>query len=108
MATYKRLGGQAPSAATPTTLYSPGGTTQAVVATIAVCNRSATATTFRLAHKVGGGATVNADYFVYDATIAGNDTQFITVGVSMNGSDILECYATLATVSFSAWGVESP
>lgn len=108
MATYKRLGAQAPAATTPATLYQPGGTNQAAVSTVAVCNRGSTDATFRLAHRVGAATLVNADYFAYDATIKANDTKFITVGISANGTDILECYASNGNLSFSAWGVENP
>lgn len=106
--TYKRLGAQAPAATTPTVLYTPGGTNQAVGSTISVCNRGGTATTFRLAHKPGSSAAVNADYFAYDSPIGANDTKFITVGPTVNGSEVIECYAGNANLTFIMWGVENP
>ena len=104
--TYKVLGQVAPSAATLTTLYTVPASTQTVVSTIAVCNQSASATTFRIAIRVAGAGISGEDYIAYDSTISGNDTTFITVGITLAATDVISVYSTAATVSFNAFGSE--
>ena len=104
--TYKVLGQVAPSATTLTTLYTVGAGKSAVVSTIAVCNQSASATTFRIAIRVAGAGVSGEDYIAYDSTISGNDTTFITVGITLNATDVISVYSTAATVSFNAFGSE--
>jgi glucose-6-phosphate dehydrogenase assembly protein OpcA len=104
--TYKVLGQVAPSATTLTTLYTAPASTQAVVSTISVCNQSASATTFRIAIRVAGAAISGEDYIAYDSTISANNTTFITVGITLNATDVISVYSTAATVSFNAFGSE--
>ena len=104
--TYKVLGQVAPSAATLTTLYTAPASTQTVVSTISVCNQSASATTFRIAIRVAGGAISGEDYIAYDSAISGNNTTFITVGITLNATDVISVYSTAATVSFNVFGSE--
>jgi glucose-6-phosphate dehydrogenase assembly protein OpcA len=103
---YKVLGQLAPSATTLTTLYTVPAATQAVVSTIAVTNRAATAATFRIAIRVAGAAISNEDYIAYDSTIAANDTTAFTIGVTLAATDVLSVYASTANVSFNAFGSE--
>jgi hypothetical protein len=102
----KSLGQINPSATTLTTIYTVPGSTSAVVSTISVCNRSSTATSFRLAHRPAGAAIDNVHYFAFDHPILGNETIWLTGGIAMATTDVLSGYATLATLSIQAWGVE--
>lgn len=104
--TYKVLGQSAPSATTATTLYTVPSSTQAVVSTIAVCNRAATAGTFRIAIRPNGATLANEHYIAYDSTVAANDSTFITIGVTLGDTDVITVYASSANQSFSAFGSE--
>jgi hypothetical protein len=104
--TYKVLGQSAPSATTATTLDTVPSATQAIVSTISVCNRAATAATYRIAIRPGGATLANEHYIAYDATIAANDSTFITVGVTLGATDVITVYASTANLSFSAFGSE--
>jgi hypothetical protein len=104
--TYKTLGQSNPSAATLTTLYTVPAVTSTIVSTITVCNRSATATTFRIAFRLAGAAIDNAHYVAYDAEILGNEVYTFTIGATMATTDVLSVYATLATLTFVAFGQE--
>jgi len=104
--TYKVLGQSDPSAASLTTLYTVPASTQTVVSTITVCNRSATATTYRLAIRPAGAAIANAHYIAYDHEILGNESFTWTDGFTLATTDVISCYATLATLSFQAHGQE--
>ena len=95
-----------PSAATLTNAYTVPASTSAVLSTIVVANRSATATSFRLSIGVAGLGDNNCQYIAYDVTIAGNAVHTFTLGISLAATDVVRVYATLATLSFSGFGVE--
>jgi hypothetical protein len=104
--TYKVLGQVAPSATTATTLYTVGASRSTVVSTIAVCNRAATAATYRVAIRPAGATLSNEHYIAYDSTLAANDSTMITIGVTLATTDVITVYASTANTSFSAFGSE--
>jgi len=103
---YKVLGQSAPSATTATTLYTVPASTDAVVSTISVCNRAATSGTYRIAIRPAGAALANSHYIAYDSAITANNTTFITVGVTLDATDVITVYASSADMTFSAFGTE--
>jgi hypothetical protein len=103
---YKVLGQVAPSATTNTTLETVPSSTQVVVSTISVCNRAATAATYRIAVRPAGATLANEHYIAYDAAIAANNSTFITVGITLATTDVVTVYASSANLSFSAFGSE--
>jgi hypothetical protein len=104
--TYKVLGQVAPSATTNTDLYTVGAGKSAVVSTITVTNRAATAATFRVAVRPIGATLSNLHYVAYDAPLAANDMTAITIGITLAATDVITVYASTATVSFNAFGSE--
>lgn len=102
----KVLGQSAPTAATLTTLYTVPASTQTVVSTCTICNRSSTATSFRVAVRPAGASISDEHYLYYDTTIAGNDTFAFTFGMTLDTTDVVSVYATLATLSFNIFGQE--
>jgi len=103
---YKVLGQSAPSATTATTLYTVPSATDTVVSTISVCNRAATSGTYRIAIRPAGATLANEHYIAYDSAITANNTTFITVGVTLDATDVITVYASSANMSFSAFGTE--
>jgi hypothetical protein len=104
--TYKVLGQSNPSATTLTTLYTVPSATQAVISSISIANLTATAATFRIAVRPAGASITNAHYLGYDITVGASDTTIITVGVTMNATDVLSVYASTANLVFQAYGSE--
>lgn len=104
--TYKVLGQSNPSANTLTTLYTVPAATSTVVSTVAVCNQSETATTFRLAIRIGGEALSVKQYINYDTPLPGNDTITLTIGMTLAAGDVISVYAGAGAVSFNAFGSE--
>lgn len=104
--TYKVLGQTDPSAATLTTCYTVPSSTSTIISTIMVCNRSATATTFRIAVRPAGAAIDPKHYLGYDVEILGNEVYTFTIGATLATTDVLSVYATLATLAFNAFGQE--
>lgn len=95
-----------PLAATLTVAYTVPASTEAVISSIVVCNRSGTATSFRLAFSPGGVAISNEHYTHFDIPIGGNDSYIATIGVTLEATDVVRVQATLATLSFNIFGTE--
>ena len=103
---YKVLAQNSPSATTVTTLYTVPSSTSAVVSTIAICNRSASSSSFRIAIQRGGVALANQHYLNYDTTVPPNDTIFLTIGATLAATDVVSIYSSTANLSFSMFGSE--
>jgi glucose-6-phosphate dehydrogenase assembly protein OpcA len=103
---YKVLGQSAPSATTATTLYTVPSATEAVASTVFVCNRGSSATTYRIAIRPAGASLANQHYIAYDATIGANDAIAITVGMTLEASDVVTVYAGNGDLSFNLFGSE--
>jgi glucose-6-phosphate dehydrogenase assembly protein OpcA len=104
--TYKVLGQSNPSATTATTLYTVPASTQAVISTIVIANLTTSSATFRISVRPAGAAQTNAMYIAYDITVGASDSTALTLGVTMNTTDVLTVYASTANVSFTAFGSE--
>lgn len=102
---YKVLGQSNPAATTLTTLYTVPSLTQAVCSTLSVCNLGAS-TTYRLAVRPSGAAISNQHYLIYDGAVNSGDSIFLTLGISLDATDVVSIYAGTANVSFSLFGVE--
>lgn len=103
---YKVLGQSAPAATTLTTLYTVPASTDTVVSTLAICNQAATSATYRIAVRPAGAAVAAQHYIVYGATVAANDTTLLTLGITLDTTDVISVYASTANLSFSAFGSE--
>lgn len=104
--TYKVLGQSAPAATTATTVYTVPADTETIVSTIAVCNRGATGATYRIAVRPNGAALANEHYLAFDAAITANNTTMITIGVTVDATDVVEVFASNTNLSFSLFGSE--
>jgi hypothetical protein len=104
--TYKVLAQSAPSATTNTDVYTVGSGKSAVISTITVCNRAASAATYRIAIRIAGTTIANEDYIAYDATVAANDTISLTIGVTLAATDVVTVYASTANLSINIFGAE--
>jgi len=103
---YKVLGQSIPSAALATTLYTVPASTQSVVSTITVCNQAATAATYRIAIRVAGAALATSQYIAYDVSLPANASDTLTLGITLNATDVITVYSSTATMSFGAFGSE--
>jgi len=103
---YKVLGQVAPSATTDTDLYTVPSGTELVGSTLYICNRGATATTFRVALRPDGATITDAMYIAYDVPVAANDTTTITTGLTLDATDKITVYAGNANLSFNLSGAK--
>jgi hypothetical protein len=105
--TYKVLGQSAPTAATPTSLYTVPSATEAIVSTINVVNTHAsTSDVIRIAVRPDGATLSNEHYIVYGLGLSAGSTFTYTGGITINATDVITVYSTNGTSSFSAFGTE--
>jgi hypothetical protein len=76
------------------------------VSSVTIAERGGSAATFRLAVRPDGAALSNEHYIAYDVAISANDTVILTLGLTLDATDILQAYASSADLSFNAFGTE--
>ena len=103
---YKVLGQSAPGATTDTTLYTVPSSTEAIISTLVVANRAATAATYRIAIRPDGATLANLHYIAYDITVSASDSTTLTLGLTLNAADVITVRGSTADLSFSAFGSE--
>jgi hypothetical protein len=103
---YKVLGQVAPSATTDTNVYTVPSANQAVISTIIIANRANVAGTFRLAVRPAGESISNKHYIAYDVPVAANDSTTLTLGITLDTTDVITAYCSSADMSISVFGSE--
>lgn len=103
--TYKVLGQSNPAAATDTTLYTVPSATQTVVSTITVANLGNTGT-FRVAVRPAGASIANQHYVIYDAILNANDSITLTLGITLEATDVITVRGSNTSFAFQAFGSE--
>ena len=103
---YKVLGQSAPSATTDTTLYTVPAATDAIVSSLVIANRDSSSATFRVAVRPAGATLANQHYIAYDVTVGANDSTVLTLGLTLDATDVITVRASSANLSFSAYGSE--
>ncbi len=94
----------ATSATTLTDLYT--ATADTVSSSIVVCNRSASAATFRVAIRALGATIDNSHYLYYDISLPGLDTFIATIGTTILATDVVSVYASTGDLTFQLFGKE--
>ena len=103
---YKVLAQSAPSATTATDVYTVPAATETVISTVIIANRAASAGTFRLSVRPNGGTQTNAMYCAYDVPVAANDSTTLTLGLTLDATDVLTLYCSSADMSVNVFGTE--
>src|SRR6185503_5431761 len=106
MTTPKLLGQLIPAATTLTAFYTVPTGAHCRGTTLFVCNRSAGATTFRLAVAPKGEPDANAHYLYYDTALAANETKLLELNLLLSETDVIRVYAGAANVAFNFFGTE--
>ena len=101
---YKRAGVQGTaSTGTYTTLYQVPAGTQAVISTIAICNTASAAATYRIGFDDTEGTPGASEWLIYDATVAPNDTVFLSVGAALAAEKYVRVSSSADTATFQAF-----
>jgi hypothetical protein len=103
---YKVLGQVNPAATTATTAYTVPVATEAIVSSIVVANQAATAGTYRVAVRPDGDTLAAEHYLAYDISLPANTSDTLTLGVTMDATDVITVYASSTDFSFNIFGSE--
>ena len=104
---YKSLGQLDLTTTALTTLYTCPSSTETVISTVIIANRTASADSFRLAIRTDGDAISNKHYIAYDVPVAANDSTTLTLGITVKATDVISVQATTADrLSINAFGAE--
>jgi hypothetical protein len=76
------------------------------VSTIIIANRAASAGTFRLSVRPNGAAQADQHYIAYDVPVAANDSTTLTLGITLDASDVVTAYCSSADMSVNVFGTE--
>jgi hypothetical protein len=102
---YKVLG-QLAATTTATAVYTVPSSTETVVSTITVCNRAASAKTYRITVRPNDDTLADKQYLAYDVAIAANDTVALTLGITMDATDKIYVSGSTNDLSFNVFGSE--
>jgi hypothetical protein len=102
---YKVLG-QLAATTSATAVYTVPASTETVVSTITVCNRSASARTYRIILRPNDETLDNKHYLAYDVSVAANDTTALTLGITMDATDKLYVSGSTNDLTFNVFGSE--
>ena len=110
--TYKQLGAAAGSGTITTAaqLYAASSTasTSTIISSIVICNTSSSAATYSIGVNTATATFAAGRYVVFQATIAGNDTVALTLGLVLDPTNrYLNVSSSTASINFSAYGVEN-
>jgi hypothetical protein len=103
---YKVLAQNYPNAITNTDIYTVGAGKNAIISTIAIANTTGSQLTFRIAVRPAGETLANKHYIAYDSKVAGNDTNFVTIGATLGAGDVVTVYVATQGISFNLYGTE--
>ena len=103
---YKVLGQALPSANTFTDLYRVPAGNSAVISTLSVCNVSAANVTFRAMVRPGGNTISTQQYIAFEVPIPAQDTIPLTLGMSLDSTDVVTVFSFQGSVVFNLFGTE--
>jgi glucose-6-phosphate dehydrogenase assembly protein OpcA len=105
---YRVLGQVNPAATTSTNLVTVTSTASSyvVVSSISIANLASSSATYRIAVRPNAETLANKHYLAYDVTVGAADTTILTVGLTLDTSDVIDVYASTANLVFHAYGSE--
>lgn len=103
---FKVLGQAAPSADTDTTLYTVPASTNTVTSTICIANRGAASATYRIAIRPAGAAIADTHFIAFDIPVNAKDTTALTLGLTLEATDVVTVRASTADTTFNLFGSE--
>jgi len=106
-ASYKILGQAHLTTTSPTDVYTVPASTETIISTMIVANITSSATTFDIALREDGDTLANKHYIAKEVPIAANDSTTLTLGMTLEATDVVTCQAGAAdALSFNLSGSE--
>lgn len=102
--TYKVLAQGAPATQSDFTV---GAGKSWVVSTLVICNTTTAAATYRIHARIAGATLASSNAIVLDATVNGNTTTALTLGITLTATDVLSVISgTSGSLTVTAFGNE--
>jgi len=103
---YKVLAQSNPAATTDTDIYTVPSATETIISSIIICNQGVSDDTYDLAIRPNN-ATLSAEhYLARGVTVGAADSTTLTLGVTMDSTDVLTVQAGGTALSFAVFGAE--
>ena len=106
MATYKILWQVNPTTTSLTTLYTVPAAKEAFVSTLSICNFGDTTANVTVAVRSDGAAIDPKQHLLYNIPIVPADSLFLTLGLSVDQSDVISVSSTTSSIAFGLFGSE--
>ena len=107
---FKQLGAiTITNASSESTVYTVPVSSETIVSSILINNKTASDTTIRLSHVPSGGSIGNAYYIIYNEVITAGGRMDVQLGVTMATGDVISAYSTINAspyVNVIVWGDE--
>ena len=104
---YSVLGQAHLTTTSDTDILTVASATEVVVSTLVVANIGTVATTFNLAIRPDAETLANKHYIAKGVPIAASDSTTLTLGMTLNASDVITAAAgTANALSFNIFGTE--
>lgn len=103
---YKVLGQSLPTPNIFTSLYTVPAGNSAVVSTLNVCNQSTSNVTFRIAVRPANVTLEGKHYVAYDVPLPAQDAIALTMGMSLDATDVVTVFSYQGNVAFNLFGSE--
>ena len=105
--TFKILGQAMPTSNTYADVYVVPAGNSTIISTINVCNTSLSNVTFRIAVIPRGTSPTPSNAFIaYDTALPALDAIGLTLGMTLDATDIVQVYSLQGNVTFNLFGSE--
>jgi len=104
---YKILGQANLTTTGATDVYTVPSSTETVISTLIIANLESSATVFDIAIRDGGETLADKHYIAKEVPIAANDSTTLTLGITLEATDVVTCQAgTADALTFNIFGAE--
>ena len=103
---YKVLAQSNPAATTDTDIYTVPAATETVISSIIIANQSAADDTYDIAIRPNNASLSAEHYIAKGITVGAADSTTLTLGLTMDATDVLTVQAGGTALSFNVFGSE--
>jgi hypothetical protein len=103
---YKILGQAMPAPNANVDLYTVPAGRQAIISTLNICNTGTANVSFRASVRNAGEAANLKQYIAYDTALPGQDAIALTLGMTLNATDVVTVQSYQGNVAFNLFGSE--
>jgi hypothetical protein len=103
---YKILGQANPAPNANVDLYVVPSGRQAIISTLNICNTSVSNVTFRASVRQAGATGSSKQFLAYDTALPGQDSIGLTLGMTLDATDVVTVYSFQGNVAFNLFGSE--